>query len=103
MNADKVVSGIGGEILGYNLYSYCFNNPVNMYDSSGQRPVVVDELAARSKYTISWITRTIVSPLKALQVSLGMGIGFDISVGIDFRAWCNELIDIFDDPYTDYY
>ena len=35
ISPDAVISGIGGEILGYNQYAYCFNNPVNCEDESG--------------------------------------------------------------------
>ena len=29
---------MGGELLGYNMFAYCFNNPVNMSDSTGNWP-----------------------------------------------------------------
>jgi len=35
ISADGAISGVGGEILGYNQYAYCFNNPINMTDESG--------------------------------------------------------------------
>ena len=38
LNADDGISGVGGDICGYNLFSYCFNNPVNMSDASGAWP-----------------------------------------------------------------
>ena len=38
LNADSQVAGIGGDILGYNMFAYCFNNPVNMDDSDGEWP-----------------------------------------------------------------
>lgn len=39
LNADKVVSGVGGKILGYNVYVYCNNNPIVFVDSVGMRAV----------------------------------------------------------------
>jgi len=38
INGDNQISGIGGDIRGYNLFAYCFNNPVNMSDLMGQWP-----------------------------------------------------------------
>ena len=38
MNADGEISGIGGNILGYNLFAYCFNNPINYSDPTGNWP-----------------------------------------------------------------
>ena len=38
ISADSVVSGTGGEILGYNMFAYCMNNPVNTSDSDGNWP-----------------------------------------------------------------
>ena len=35
INADGELSEVGGDIRGYNLFAYCFNNPVNMDDSTG--------------------------------------------------------------------
>ena len=38
INADVVISGVGGDILGYNAFAYCQNNPVNKSDSTGNWP-----------------------------------------------------------------
>ena len=38
INADGQMSGIGGDIMGYNMFAYCMNNPVNMSDPSGNWP-----------------------------------------------------------------
>ncbi|MDD4476286.1 MAG: hypothetical protein PHV95_10990 [Eubacteriales bacterium] len=38
INADSVIADVGGEILGNNLFAYCFNNPVNLIDSEGFWP-----------------------------------------------------------------
>ena len=38
INADEQIADVGGDIRGYNLYAYCFNNPVNAIDSNGEWP-----------------------------------------------------------------
>ncbi len=35
ISADSVISGVGGNTNGYNLYVYCFDNPVNYSDYNG--------------------------------------------------------------------
>ena len=55
INADGAISGVGGEILGYNQYAYCFNNPVNSSDSSGNWP--------------RWITATVAVSAIALGIA----------------------------------
>ena len=38
ISVDNQVSGVGGEVLGYNMFAYCMNNSVNMSDPTGQWP-----------------------------------------------------------------
>ena len=38
INADNAISSTGESVQGYNLFAYCFNNPVNMDDQSGHWP-----------------------------------------------------------------
>ena len=38
VNADGQISGVGGDIVGCNMFAYCMNNPVNMSDPSGNWP-----------------------------------------------------------------
>ena len=45
MNGDGVVSGIGDSVQGYNIFAYCFNNPVNMGDRSGNWPQWLENAA----------------------------------------------------------
>ena len=46
LNADSVIAGVGGSVQGYNLFAYCFNNPVNMSDSSGHWPQWIKNAAS---------------------------------------------------------
>ena len=38
VNPDSLMSGANGSLHGFNLYVYCFNNPVNLNDSTGSWP-----------------------------------------------------------------
>lgn len=38
ISADGVISNIGGNVVGNNLYAYCFNNPINKVDGTGNWP-----------------------------------------------------------------
>ena len=38
INADGEISDVGGNVLGNNLFVYCFNNPINMDDLNGRWP-----------------------------------------------------------------
>lgn len=38
INADGVISGTGESVQGYNQFAYCFNNPINMSDPTGNWP-----------------------------------------------------------------
>ena len=46
INADNQIAGVGGEVLGYNMFAYCMNNPVNMSDPSGSWPKWATKLVA---------------------------------------------------------
>ena len=80
--ADSLVSGTGEDINGYNVYSYCFNNPVNLDDPSGCWPKFLEEAASRLKHTLTFLGRLLTSPLKAVNISVGIGpgIGFKSQV-----------------------
>ena len=46
LNADSMISGTDGSLLGKNLFAYCFNNPVNLDDSDGNWPKWVKKTVA---------------------------------------------------------
>ncbi len=35
VNADGQMAGVGGDVVGVNLYAYCGNNPINRFDPAG--------------------------------------------------------------------
>lgn len=52
INADGAIFGIEGELLGYNMYAYCMNNPVNMEDGDGNWPKVLGGLMIISRMIV---------------------------------------------------
>ena len=46
INADNQIAGVGGDVMGYNMFTYCMNNPAEMSDSSGSWPRWATKLAA---------------------------------------------------------
>ncbi|MBQ2816044.1 MAG: RICIN domain-containing protein, partial [Clostridia bacterium] len=56
INADGAVSGVGGDVQGYNLFAYCMNNPVNMNDTDGNWPKWI-------KAVDNWINDKIIKPV----------------------------------------
>ena len=56
INADSVIAGVGGSIQGYNMFAYCFNNPVNMSDPSGNWPKWIETAA-------NWVNNNIIQPV----------------------------------------
>ncbi|MGN0501586.1 MAG: RHS repeat-associated core domain-containing protein [Ruminococcus sp.] len=75
INADGVVSGTGSSVQGYNVFAYCFNNPVNMDDADGAWPKLVKKLVSRVKHTVKTMVRIASSPFKATTAKIGAGIG----------------------------
>ena len=61
INADGELSEVGGDIRGYNLFAYCFNNPVNMDNPTGQWP--------------KWLTGALNVVSGALQMAAGAALG----------------------------
>ena len=81
INADGAIADVGGDVLGYNLFAYCFNNPINMEDPNGNW-AVLKELANRVKYAVTTTFRIFTLPLTALEVKVGVGVG----IGGEFSA-----------------
>ena len=58
INADSIIADVGDLIQGYNVFAYCFNNPVNMRDLSGNWPQWIEAAT-------EWVDSNIVQPVKA--------------------------------------
>ena len=56
INLDSVIAGVDGSIKGYNLFAYCFNNPVNLSDSIGNWPKWIETAA-------NWVNDNIIQPV----------------------------------------
>lgn len=64
INADGQLSGVGGDIQGYNLFAYCQNDPVNMSDPTGHWPKWI-------KAAVKWAAKNIIKPaIKKIQKAL---------------------------------
>ena len=61
LNADAVVAGVSASINGYNLFAYCFNNPVNLDDSEGNWPVwATIAIVAAAAVVVSGVVKAVV-------------------------------------------
>ena len=61
VNADGQISGVGGDIAGYNMFAYCMNNPVNMSDPSGNWPGWVSKAIAIAAVAAVVVTAVVVT------------------------------------------
>ena len=79
INADTIIADVGGDIRGYNLFTYSFNNPVNMGDQTGNWPDWI-------KSAVKWVAKNIVKPVvKTVQKTLSK-VNLTYSTGINVSA-----------------
>ena len=91
LNADSVVPNVGGNIRGYNQFAYCFNNPINRVDTSGNWPTWEEFCEGWNDFwngVGSWLGNVwdsagaILGGVQA-DVSVGVGIGGSIDIGTE--------------------
>ena len=93
INADNQIAGVGGEILGYNMFAYCFNNPINMSDSTGNWPSWNDVVQGAKK---GWDALVSVAEVgwnyvKACANSFEIEMGFGAGVKGDIAGASAEV------------
>ncbi len=79
ISADSVISGVGGEVLGYNQFAYCFNNPVNMEDESGNWPKWI-------KNAVKWVAKNVVKPVVKTVEKVFSKVDLTYSVGLNISG-----------------
>lgn len=72
INADGVIPGVDGGINDYNLFAYCFNNPVNMQDHNGNWPdwsTIVGAVVAVAAIVVTAATLGAAAPAAACTIT----------------------------------
>ena len=71
INSDGKMAGVGESIQGYNLFAYCFNNPVNLSDENGDWPQWLKDIGNGIKDgfvdTFSGIANAIAHPVQTVK------------------------------------
>ena len=68
INADSIIPSVSDSVYGTNLFSYGFNNPINLQDNNGQWPKWAKKLAAAVSVVV------VVAAVAAVAVSVGAPI-----------------------------
>ncbi|WP_052335627.1 RHS repeat-associated core domain-containing protein [Faecalispora jeddahensis] len=70
INADSFIASVGGDIHGYNLYSYCMNDPVNMSDPSGHWPKWINSATSVIVSTVKKVITVVANAAKSVVSSI---------------------------------
>ena len=68
LNADNEIAGVGGDVRGYNQFAYCFNNPVNTDDPTGNWPQWIQNAVTAVKTVVTTAVKTVVNAVKSWGV-----------------------------------
>ena len=73
INADNAISGTGESIQGYNLFAYCFNNPINADDANGNWPNWIKTAAKVAASIVAVVAVTAVVAATAGVAAFALG------------------------------
>ena len=88
ISADNAISGTGESVQGYNLFSYCFNNPVNMEDPTGNWPKWLEK-AAKAVAVAAVVVTAVVVVAVATAGTGGVALA---AAGVAFGTACGGLV-----------
>ncbi len=81
INADAQISDVGGDLLGYNQFAYCFNNPVNLDDATGNWPKWAKKIGNAIKQCVQNVSTAVSSVVKKAKNALS---------NIDYKSIANK-------------
>ena len=79
VNGDGEISGVGNSIQGYNLFAYCFNNPICMDDADGNWPKWLKYAACALAVAAVALTVAVATPVLVTAGAVTAAVGTTIS------------------------
>ena len=80
LNADSYIS-TGIDILGYNMYLYANNNPINMIDSNGNWPKIFKKIGKAITKTVKKVVDTVVKGVTGFVKGIVDNFVFEVGYG----------------------
>ena len=88
MNADNALPSVGTSVLGYNLFTYCFNDPINLHDPNGNWPKWLETAAKVVAVAAVAVTAVVLVSV----VTAGTGGLALTAASIGFGTACGGLV-----------
>ena len=91
INADNLVSDVGGDVLGNNMFAYCLNNPINSSDPSGHW--IIKNAIKKVANKVSSVVRKIREKTSAINGTFQSGTTVSGAVFVEGTASASIAID----------
>ena len=99
VTADKILSNADGDLHGYNLYVYCFNNPLAYTDYTGEWPDWLDNII--NTWTENSFVYNVLSKNVTADFGVGIGMGGEVKLG-NLKAGAISRMDILGIEFSGY-